>query len=159
MEGLLMRYALIEDNTVVQIDCNPRDGFIEVEDSVVCGMLLEGSTFTNPTPPTTLLAEQAKVDRDAIIESNINVNGVEWQVDRLNDEPRIKRAVRVAEFNDLPDTTELTWILADNSLRTTTIAELKVVLTAKAYREKDVFAQYTQWRAGSMATKFKFYDI
>lgn len=155
-----MRYALIENNEVIQIDCNPREGFVEVSDDVVCGMLMvaEG-LFEDPTPSAQRLATQAKILRDSIIESNINVNGAEWQVDRLKDEPRIKRAIQIAEFEGLPDTTETTWILADNTLRTTTVAELKQVLTAKGYREKDVFAKYAQWRAGSMATAFKYYEL
>ena len=120
---------------------------------------VELSPEQTPEEALSLRRAGAKALRDSIIESNINVNGAEWQVDRFQDEPRIKRAIRVAEFNGLPDTTELNWILADNTIRVTTIAELKVVLTAKAYREKDIFAQYTQWRAGSMATPFKFYDL
>jgi len=43
-----MRYALIKDNKVVQIDCSPREGFIEVEDSIVCGMLYDGEHFSPP---------------------------------------------------------------------------------------------------------------
>ena len=155
-----MKYALIKNNKVVQTDCNPRDGFTEVEDSVCCGMFLDAnSKFVIPDKQPEQLQHEAKTLRDSIIESNINVNGVEWQVDKSRDEPRIKRAIRVTEFNDLPDTTEVNWILADNSVRTTNIAELKVVLTAKAYREKDIFAQYRKWREGSMATKFKYYEL
>lgn len=155
-----MRYALIEDNKVIQVDCNPRTGFIEVEDNVVCGMILDNTfNFVTPDKRPEELAHEAKALRDTVIESNINVNGAEWQVDRFQDEPRIKRAIQIAEFEGLPDSTETTWILADNTLRTTTVAELKQVLIAKGYREKDVFAKYTQWRSGSMATKFKYYEL
>lgn len=45
----MMRYAFIENNVVVQIDCRPRAGFIEVDSSVCCGMLYDGVNFKLPT--------------------------------------------------------------------------------------------------------------
>lgn len=51
-----MKYALIENGIVKQIDCNKKNGFIEVENNIICGMLHDGTSFSNPviipTPPT-----------------------------------------------------------------------------------------------------------
>lgn len=43
-----MKYALIIDNIVVQVQPNEQEGFIKVGDDVVCGMIKEGDTFVNP---------------------------------------------------------------------------------------------------------------
>lgn len=44
-----MKYAKIENNIVIQIQPNPEDGFIEVDDDVVCGMIQkEDGSFVNP---------------------------------------------------------------------------------------------------------------
>lgn len=43
-----MKYALIIDNIVVQVQPNPKDGFINIEDSICCGMIKQGNTFVNP---------------------------------------------------------------------------------------------------------------
>ena len=159
-----MLYVKVELGIVVQVQPYYEPGFMEAPNEVLPGYELQlDGTFSKPVPSAEAIASKnatlAKSYRDTVIESDINVNGAMWQIDKLKDEPRIKRAIRVAEFNGLPDTTEVEWILADNSVRTTTLAELKVVLTAKAYRERDIFAQYRKWREGSMSTAFKFYDI
>lgn len=46
-----MRYALIKNKVVVQIDCNDRDGFVEVGDNVVCGMICKNDNFVLPPTP------------------------------------------------------------------------------------------------------------
>lgn len=43
-----MKYAKIENNIVIQIQSNPQDGFIEVEDNICCGMIKQDNTFVNP---------------------------------------------------------------------------------------------------------------
>ncbi len=45
-----MKFALIENGIVLQIQPNKQDGFIEVDDSVICGMLVDGGVFTTPEP-------------------------------------------------------------------------------------------------------------
>jgi hypothetical protein len=49
MEGSIMKYAKIENNIVIQTQPNNQPGFIEVDNSVVCGMIKNGSKFENPT--------------------------------------------------------------------------------------------------------------
>jgi len=53
-----MRYAKIENNEVVQVDCNPREGFVEVDDSICCGMLFDGEDFSIPKPVRPTIQEQ-----------------------------------------------------------------------------------------------------
>jgi hypothetical protein len=51
-----MKYALIISGVVKQVQPNKQDGFIEVENNIICGMLYDGTSFSNPvivpTPPT-----------------------------------------------------------------------------------------------------------
>lgn len=49
-----MAYVLIENGVVVQKQPNSQPGFIEAHDSVVCGMLWDGETFTVPEPATAI---------------------------------------------------------------------------------------------------------
>jgi len=53
-----MRYALMHMNEVVQVDCSPRDGFIEVDDSVCCGMLHDGERFFLPQSQPVSIQQQ-----------------------------------------------------------------------------------------------------
>jgi len=46
-----MAYVLIQSGVVVQKQYYPAEGFIEVTDNVVCGMLFENGEFVNPPPP------------------------------------------------------------------------------------------------------------
>lgn len=96
----------------------------------------------------------AKTLRDDIIESNIEVHGVFWQVHVTRDEPRLNRAINTSTCDSMPGETTCEWILADNTLRPTTAAELKQVIVAKGYREGEVFAKYSIWRSGDMLTPF-----
>lgn len=44
-----MKYALIVNGVVEQVQPNKQEGFIKVDDSVVCGMVYDGKdTFSNP---------------------------------------------------------------------------------------------------------------
>jgi hypothetical protein len=47
----MMAYVLIEDGVVILKQPDPRDGFIECPDEVVCGFLYDGVTFTAPVAP------------------------------------------------------------------------------------------------------------
>ena len=55
-----MKYALIIDNAVTQIQLKPRDGFIAVPDDVVCGQIKDGDSFTNPPAKEPSPLEQAR---------------------------------------------------------------------------------------------------
>ena len=54
-----MKYAKIESNKVIQVQPSPEEGFVEVSDNVVCGMI-KGSdgTFVNPPIPQEQLDSQ-----------------------------------------------------------------------------------------------------
>ncbi|EPR4994874.1 DUF4376 domain-containing protein [Vibrio navarrensis] len=97
---------------------------------------------------------EAKQYRDTLIESDIEVHGVRWQVDVGRDEPRIRRAIATALSEDMAEDTTVEWILADNSVRPTTRRDLEQVLAAKAMREQTIFDQYREWRAGDKQSPF-----
>jgi len=56
-----MKYFKVENGIVIQVICNPREGFAETEEVVVCGMLWDGKVFTTPEPegksPYKIIAE------------------------------------------------------------------------------------------------------
>jgi hypothetical protein len=59
-----MKYALIENNIVVQIQPNRQNGFIEVDRSVICGMIKNGDSFISPDPtPTSPYAKMAELEK------------------------------------------------------------------------------------------------
>lgn len=66
-----MKYGKIENNIVVQIQPNPEDGFIEIEDSVCCGMIKQGNTFINPIFKKT--PEEIENERKQNIYSQISI--------------------------------------------------------------------------------------
>lgn len=44
-----MKYAKIENNIIIQIQPNKEDGFVKVDENVVCGMIQnEDGSFSNP---------------------------------------------------------------------------------------------------------------
>lgn len=97
---------------------------------------------------------EAKAVRDAAEVDNIEVLGVVWQV-RDKDRMRMTEAILAAEVLNLPAETTVNWILADNSLRPTTAADLRQVLAAYSLRVQEVFAAYTTWRAGPKSRPFE----
>lgn len=98
------------------------------------------------------LKQQAKTIRDKAIDSNITVFDSLWQVDSIS-EARMNRAITTA--STLPPYTTVDWILADNTTRQTTADDLKSVLAAKAFREQDIFAQYTAWIESNTLSPFE----
>ncbi|EHU0328744.1 TPA: hypothetical protein I7180_17685 [Vibrio vulnificus] len=98
--------------------------------------------------------ELAKCYRDQLIESNIEVHGVMWQVDVTRDEPRIRRAIATATSESIDAETTVDWILADNTVRATTRRDLEQVLAVKSMREQLIFQKYREWRAGDKLETF-----
>ena len=41
-----MNYFKVKDGVVIQVICNPREGFTKTEENIVCGMLYDGKVFT-----------------------------------------------------------------------------------------------------------------
>ncbi len=75
-----MKYAKIIDNIVFQVQPNKQEGFVEVDENIVCGMLKDGDEFVKPN--ATL--EQAKTDKKQELTNafneestkDVDVNGV-----------------------------------------------------------------------------------
>ncbi|WP_044362355.1 DUF4376 domain-containing protein [Vibrio fluvialis] len=107
----------------------------------------------------TVLAEYhqalAKQYRESVIEGNIVVHGVEWQINKEGRD-NMNEAIAYAVRNSLPGTTPRQWILADNSLRETTVDELRSVLNAYAERLDAVFESYAVWREGDKLVAFSY---
>ncbi|MFH4619370.1 DUF4376 domain-containing protein [Vibrio furnissii] len=97
----------------------------------------------------------AKQYRESVIEGNIVVHGVEWQINKEGRD-NMNEAIAYAVRNSLPGTTPRQWILADNSLRETTVDELRSVLNAYAERLDAVFESYTVWRKGDKLVAFSY---
>lgn len=101
------------------------------------------------------LENQAKATRQEVINSNITVFDVEWQV-ATTDRENIKEAIDYAQMHDVPSDTTINWILADNSTMDVTYAQLVAVLSAYMLRKQDVFNEYKTWRAGDKTEPFVY---
>ncbi len=69
-----MKYAKIVNNIAVQIQPNKETGFVEVDDTVVCGMVQNGDLFENPPIVETQeqLIERYKTYYMKVIDSKLN---------------------------------------------------------------------------------------
>lgn len=101
------------------------------------------------------LEDEAKSYRDQFIDSNIEVFGVMWQVG-TKDRDNITSAIDTAALLGANAPSGIEWILADNSTRQTTLADLQEVLIRHALRRLAVFQQYIAWRAGSRTQPFHY---
>ena len=98
-------------------------------------------------------AEAAKEIRDEAEVADIEVFGVMWQV-RDKDRARIQETIATAETLGAPPETTVNWILADNTTRLTTAAELKEVIAQHSLRRQGIFITYTMWRSSGMRKPF-----
>ena len=101
--------------------------------------------------------KHAKFTRNEAEDSNIVVLGVEWQVDEKSRD-RMNRVIATAARDNAPNTETVTWILADDSERETTVGDLCLVLDAHAYRTQAIFSQYRAWLAGDMSSYFEYVE-
>jgi len=107
---------------------------------------------------------KAKVTRDCHCNCNIEVFGVLWQVDTvsrglMNDAiTTYKCLVEIEEAKPIdqqvPVTNLTNWILADNSIRFTTVEELIEILCQYSLRVNSTFIAYNSWRAGDCLQPF-----
>ena len=114
-----MRYALIISGVVKQVQPNKQDGFIEVENNIICGMLCDGTSFSNPviapTPPT---KEEQLNNLIVTITS-----GKRFYADPQS-RTDLDGAVLHGFINNALDTLEENWKTADG-LQLVTFAEMK----------------------------------
>ncbi|WP_432473347.1 hypothetical protein [Amphritea sp. HPY] len=125
-----MRYAKIENGTVIQIQPNKETGFIEVEDSVVCGMQQEGDDFVAPAIVEPM--KDAKTIRAEALSGLVHdfgdgriiqVRPPEFAADESNIRNAIERMKRLS-------IAERGWFMADNTWHNVTAAELQVALNS-----------------------------
>jgi len=90
--------------------------------------------------------------RDNTINSDISVLGAVWQVDEKARE-NIRVAIDYAVRNGF-EAENRGWIMADNSIRISTITDLRSVMDAYTQRMDSIFGQYAVWAAGDMLTAF-----
>lgn len=95
----------------------------------------------------------AQTLRDDFIESNIELFAVDWQIE-TESRDKMNAAIDYATRNDKLAETRY-WILADNTPRESTIADLEAVLDAYTLRMDNVFMQYGVWAGGDMLTPFE----
>jgi len=90
--------------------------------------------------------------RAETINSVITVLGVGWQIDEKARE-NIRVSIDYAVRNGLEAETR-GWILADNSIRVSTITDLRAVMDAYTLRMDSIFGQYATWASGDMIAPF-----
>ena len=95
----------------------------------------------------------AKQLRDSMEVADIEVHGDLWQV-KERDRVRILETVGAAARMNSPAETTVPWILADNSIRSSTRTDLEAVLDAFSLRRQTIFTAYNQWMQGDKQEAF-----
>lgn len=96
----------------------------------------------------------AKATRDAAINSNIEVLGAIWDIDEIS-YGIMSKIVGSVDRNPQLEGQIRAWILADNTTRETTAADLRLVMDAHVQRMDDVYSQYGLWLNGDMSQEFE----
>ena len=95
-----MRYAKIENDIVVQIQPNKEKGFVQVDDSVICGMVVSGDTFVVPEKSEIDIQIEFRMLRDSLLaKADILINKA---VDNSQDATKLRayrQALRDATIN------------------------------------------------------------
>jgi hypothetical protein len=99
------------------------------------------------------LLRAAKLTRDTAISSDIILFDVIWQVNE-NGRDNMRNAIETSATLNLSAEEQRGWILSDNSIRPTTVDDLRQVLIAYTYRMDQIFQQYTLWRMNGANTVF-----
>ena len=81
-----MKYALIENGKVAQTQPGYEDGFVEVDASVVCGMIKTDEGFVNPEPVPKSIQEQINELERSVTPRNYRdyVLGDQYAIDKIN---------------------------------------------------------------------------
>lgn len=110
----------------------------------------------NREKKATITTIKAKEARDQAYEDNIDAFGVSWQIDKasrdLMDDAISTYQFKVEIGEEVADSID--WILADNTIRTTTYTELRQVRAEYSLRVKEIFYKYNVWRAGDKLEEF-----
>lgn len=126
---------------------------VEYDDAAFTATAIPVLIDNDPADVAAYHAALAKVARDEALTSNIEVFGVMWQV-RLKDRDNINEAINKGIRNQLSGSETRYWILADNSIRETTLEELGQIMDAYTARMDDIYFQYGTWRSGDQLTPF-----
>lgn len=98
----------------------------------------------------------AKKLRDELEVTNIEWpvgSGIIWQV-RDKDRDRMQRTIDTARAIEAPPEMTVGWIIADDTTRQTTAADLQMVLAAYTMRMSEIFTAYNAWRAAGITAPF-----
>lgn len=102
------------------------------------------------------LAEAAKQLKEELEIADIEWptgSGTIWQV-RSIDRGRMRETIETARDIGVPPETTTDWILADNTTRPTTAADLRAVITAYTLRMGEIYRTYNTWRASGITAPF-----
>ena len=80
---MIMKYFKVENGIVVQVICNPREGFTETNENVVPGMLFDSGVFTTPEPEPKPIQHKIDELESTITERNKReyVKGLKYPTD------------------------------------------------------------------------------
>lgn len=125
----------------------------KVVDGVLTPLTVDDANSVETARLQNINVINAKAARQDAIDSDITVNGVVWKVDSASLQD-IKDAVSYADRNNISPETEQAWLLADDSARMVTRAELEEVLNAYAVRKQSVFLSYATWLESGALSPF-----
>lgn len=99
-----------------------------------------------------VLQSEAKAIKDALIYSDITVSNVVWQAD----EESIKNIyAKISSFDLSGSTDSVNWIMADNTVQSVSVDDLKAVAIAFDSRKQDIIDRYITWRSAEEITAFE----
>lgn len=135
-----MKYALIIDGIVEQLQPNKQDGFIEVADNIVCGMIQTDTDFIVPeidlsSAKLNKKAEMRVKFNEVSVES-VDVNGIIYN-GGFDAALKLDGAKRLVELAGL---TEVTFYGIDNKPKVLSIAEANTVILAISAKYQTDFA-------------------
>jgi len=114
-----MAYVKVNNGVVVQKQPNKQDGFIEVDDSVVCGMVVDGDDFILPAPDLDLMSVLDN-HRWQVETGGISAGGMEIPT-RDRDKILINGKITEIILKGLPDTEAFNFVLNGEDVQLTAL--------------------------------------
>lgn len=128
-----MKHFKVENGIVVQVICNPREGFTETNENVVPGMLFDSGVFTTPEPKFTPEELLAKSNAEYRIERDGKVLALTVEVDGMVFDASERSQGRISiRMTSMTDASAKSWKLANNEWAEVTQAQFMKVLVLAA---------------------------
>ena len=143
-----MKYALIVNGIVEQIDIRLREGFIKVKNNIHCGMIYDdiAKTFSNPIKPESELLDDVKLIKKQELKKSFELESNKpVVVNEVNYVGGFDSAVKLDAAKRMLETalaTEVTFFDVDNKPNVLSIGDATNVILAIGSKYQTDFAKY-----------------